>query len=112
MLIEKEILDYLTDNGIEAYAERPVDPPEEYVLIEKTSASEEDLVVTSTIAFQSYASTLAGAMILSDQVKALINEVDTLPSVSASFLNSEYNFTSPNSKQYRYQAVYDIVHKE
>lgn len=112
MLIEKVILDYLTENGISAYAERPVNPPSEYVLIEKTSASEENFIVTSTIAFQSYAPDLAEAMILSDQVKALINEVDTLPSVSASFLNSEHNFTSPNSKQYRYQAVYDIVHKE
>lgn len=112
MLIEKVILDYLLDNGINAYAERPVNPPTKYVIVEKTSASEEDLIITSAIALSSYAPTLAEAMVLSDQVKALIKEVDTIPSVSASSLNSETNFTSPSSKQYRYQAVYDIVHKE
>lgn len=112
MIIEKAILDYLNDNDITAFAERPEKPPEEYVVIEKTGATEEDLIVTSTIAFQSYAKTLANAMLLNEQVKALIRVADTLPCVSATFLNSDYNFTNPTAKQYRYQAVFDIVHKE
>jgi hypothetical protein len=112
MLIEKVMLDYLNNNGIETYAERPAKPPEEYVIIQKTGSRETDLVVTSTIAFQSYAKTLADAMILNERVKALLNRADTITCVSAASLNSDYNFTSSGAKQYRYQAVYEIVHKE
>ena len=37
-MIEKVLLDYLNENlgNVKAFMERPKDPPEEYVLIEKT----------------------------------------------------------------------------
>ena len=111
-MIEKTILDYLLGRELTAYMERPEEPPQSYVLIEKTGSSEDDLIITSTIAIQSYAPTLYEAAALNEQVKRLMNEADTLSSVSASKLVSDYNFTSTASKQYRYQAVYEVTHKE
>jgi len=111
-MIEKTILDYLNDNGIMTYMERPPQPPEEYVLLEKTSSSTKDMITTSTFAIQSYASTLYKASLLNEQVKEIMNRADTLVDVSSSSLNTDYNYTNTAAKQYRYQAVYEITHKE
>lgn len=111
-MIEKTILDYLNNNDIEAYMERPSKPPSEYVLIEKTGSERRDLITTTTFAVQSYADTLYEASLLNETVKQTMDEADTLEGVSASRLVSDYNFTNTAAKQYRYQAVYEITHKE
>lgn len=111
-MIEKIILDYLNDNNIQTYMERPSVPPEEYVILEKTGSRTADLITTSTFAIQSYASTLYKASLLNETVKEVMKEADTLTGVSASHLVSDYNFTNTAAKQYRYQAVYEITHKE
>ena len=111
-MIETTILDYLLENNIAAYMERPENPPETYVLVEKTGSTASDLIVTTTFAFQSYAPSLYEASCLNEQVKQLLNAADTLTEVSAAALNSDYNYTDSRTKQYRYQAVYDITHKQ
>lgn len=111
MSIEQVMLDYLIEDGINAYVERPEEKPDTYVLIDKTGGTCSNLIETSTIAFQSIAPTLAEASDLNDQVKELINAADTLPRVSAVYLTSDANYTNPNAKQYRYQAVYEITYR-
>lgn len=111
-MIEKTILDYLNDNGIVTYMERPPKPPEEYAILEKTASSTKDMITTTTFAIQSYASTLYKASLLNERVKEVMNRADTLIDVSSSDLNTDYNFTNTAAKQYRYQAVYEITHKE
>jgi len=111
-MIEKTILDYLKDNDVNAYMERPSTEPAEYVLLEKTSSSTRDMVTTSTIAIQSYAKSLYEAASLNEHIKELMKEVDTLIGVSASKLVSDYNYTNTAAKRYRYQAVFEITHKE
>jgi hypothetical protein len=81
------------------------------VLIDKTGATCNNLIETTTIAFQSVALTLAEASFLNDQVKELINAADTLPRVSAVHLTSDANYTNPTAKQYRYQSVYEITYR-
>jgi hypothetical protein len=111
-MIETVVLNYLLDEGFSAYMERPSKPPEEYVLLEKTGSRRSNLIVTSTFAIQSYAASLADAAKLNEQVKEAMNEADTLTGVSASVCVSDYNYTNTTAKQYRYQAVYEITHKE
>lgn len=111
MSIEEVMLNYLLDNGVDAYIERPEEKPDTYVLIDKTGGTCSNLVETTTIAFQSIAPTLAEASALNDQVKELINAADTLARVSAVHLTSDANYTNPNAKQYRYQAVYEITYR-
>ena len=84
MSIEEVMLNYLLDNNVEAYIERPEEKPDTYVLIDKTGGTCANLIETSTIAFQSMAPTLAEASSLNDQVKELINTADTLPTVRRS----------------------------
>lgn len=111
-MIEKTIYDYLKDADFAVYMERPSKPPEEYVLLEKTSSSRFNCITTSTLAIQSYAQTLYDAATLNEQVKKAMDEADALTEVSASKLVSDYNYTNAAAKQYRYQAVYEITHKE
>lgn len=110
-MIEKIVLDYLNSVlDVMVVLEKPEEEPEEYVLIEKTGSSYEDFINTSTIALQSYSSSLYKAATLNEKVKKAMNEIIVLDDISKSKLNSDYNFTDTTKKKYRYQAVYDLVY--
>ena len=49
-------------------------------------------------------------MDLNEAVKDAMDNFIEEVQVSKSSLNSDYNFTDTQSKTYRYQAVYDIIH--
>lgn len=109
-MIESIILAYLSNNlNVPVYMEKPNDG-EKYVVIEKTGSSERNHICFATFAFQSYADTLLNAAQLNEDVKAVMATIITLPEVSKVSLNSDYNYTDTNTKEYRYQAVYDLVH--
>lgn len=112
-MIEKIILDYLVGAGVTAYMEIPegggVMP---YVVIEKTGGSIDQHIRRATIAIQSYGASLYQAANLNTQIIALMEDIILLPEISACELNSDYNFTDTTKKEYRYQAVYDLVYFE
>ncbi len=109
-MIEKIIYDYLTDQGFSAYMQKPKDPPSEYVLIEKTGSSRTNYINSATIALQSYAESLYSAAVLNEAVKEAMDNSIVLNDICAARLDSDYNFTDTTTKEYRYQAVYDITH--
>ena len=110
-MIEKTILDYLNSElDVPAYMEKPETIPGSYVLIEKTGSGRRNHINTAMVAVQSIAGSLYEAAQLNEQVKAAMDGLITLPGVSRSALNSDYNFTDPDTGTYRYQAVYDLVH--
>ena len=45
---------------------------------------------------------------LNEQVKEVVEQMIELPEISGIELNSDYNFTDEETKEYRYQAVFDI----
>jgi hypothetical protein len=105
------MLDYLNDVlTLPVYMERPETPPGEYVIIQKTGASKQNHICSATMAFQSYSDTLCGAALLNEVVKEAVENSVTLPEISSAKLNTDYNFTNTASKQYRYQAVFNITH--
>lgn len=113
-MIETIVIGYL-DGEIEtipAFAERPRDPPAEYLLVEKTGGSESDCICRATIAVQSYADTLFRAAEISDKVCKTMKEITDLDNVSRCRCNTSYNYTDTESKKYRYQAVFDITFME
>ena len=110
-MIEKTVLDHLNSTlPVPCYMEKPENPPERYVLIEKTSSGRENHIQTATIAAQSYAETLYQAAALNESVKSAMDGLVELDRITRAALNSDYNFTDSAKKQYRYQAVYDITH--
>lgn len=118
MIIEKVLISYLinkTSAGSDVYAERPSDPPETYILIEKTGSSVENMITTSTLAIQSISDSMQGgsmldAMDLNEDVKDAMAELEELDCIVKVDLNSDYNYTDDSTKEYRYQAVYQIIH--
>lgn len=112
-MIEKTILDYLSASlDVPCGMEVPPDPPHRFVVLEKTGETRENYLKDAILAVQSYAPTLLEAATLSESVvEAMLNAVQ-LPSVAAVKLNGNYNFTDTATKQYRYQAVFDVTHYE
>ncbi len=111
-MIEKTILNHLLNNlDCGVYMEKPRTPAERsYVVIELTGQREEDHIIQSTFAFQTYGASLLDAADLRDEVKAAVKTLIELNEVTDVDLNASYNFTDPQTKEYRYQTVFDITH--
>ena len=112
-MIEAVLISYLqnkTSVGNNVFAEIPKNPPSSYIVIEKTGSNTDNRITTSTIAVKSYAVSLLAAASLNDEVKVVMDESPIEDDIASCKLNSDYNFTDPTSKQYRYQAVFQITH--
>ena len=110
-MIEKVLLDYLNKHmAVPCYLERPIKCPKSYVLLEKTSGSIENHIRYCTFAIQSYAETLFKCVQLNEQVIENMLNATLLDEILSVDLNSDYNFTDPSTKEYRYQAVFDLVY--
>lgn len=110
-MIEKVILDYLSSElSCPVYMEEPARKIASYVVIEKTGSRENNHIYTATFAIQSYGTSLYNAAVLNAAVKEAMDNIVTLGEVAACQLNSDYNFTDPETKRYRYQAVFDLIH--
>lgn len=109
MMVETIILNYLSDRlAVHVCMEIPAENPP-FVLIEKVGGGERDMIQTATLAIQSYAESMYQAAALNEQVKTAMRDAVTLDSISHCELNSDYNYTDTAKKEYRYQAVFDIV---
>lgn len=115
-MIETTILNYLLAKGLSVgdnvYCEVPKeDIPAEYILIEKTGSSSENRINQAMVAIQSISKTdLFHAMQLNEEVKEAMDEIIDLPEIFQCECNSDYNFTKTQTKEYRYQAVFDLFY--
>ncbi len=109
-MIEIILIDYLKETlNVPVFTEEQSECYDKYIVIEKTGGDTENFISTATVAIQSYANSLYEAALLNKQVKEAMKNIVALDNVSKSKLNSDYNFTDTTKKQYRYQAVYDLV---
>lgn len=112
-MIEAVVIGYLDGlDNIPAYAERPEEPPEEYLIVERTGGGYMNHISRATIAVQSYADSMLRAAQVNETVEEAMRDFTDLENISRCSLNSSYNFTDTASKKYRYQAVFDIVYME
>ena len=115
-MIEELILQYLQEKMSEqippvpVYFERPKNLPAKYLIIEKTGSSVENYICSATFAVQSYAPSLYEAAGLNDMVKSYMENLPDERDVGACDCNSDYNFTDPDTRDYRYQAVFYITY--
>ena len=113
-MIIKKLVQYLTSYfasdstlfvGVEAPAQLT-----HYVLVDQTGSSTRNHITTTTVAVQSYGETLLKAMELNELVKAAMDSFAGQNDVASVKLETDYNFTNTATKQYRWQAVYQITH--
>lgn len=116
-MIESIVLNYLlglnlSGIGQNVFAEVPVTPPSSYIVIEKTASGAQDKIHSAMIAVQSYSKTslLTAAQINQAVVDAMEVMAETVAEIYSSKLNSDYNFTDPETREYRYQAVFNLVY--
>mgnify|MGYP001160548465 FL=1 len=110
-MIEAIVLNYLNAHlSVDVFAEKPTNPPKKYVVIDKIGSGESDHLPSSILAFQSYAESKYEASLLNEEVKTVVKQMIELDEIAGIELNSDYNFTDTSTKEYRYQAVFEIRH--
>lgn len=119
-MIIKKLIAYLTTALITGYGTSEqndvyvgVEAPAEltgYVLIDQTGSSTSNHITTTTVAIQSYGASLYEALLMNERVKAAMVGFIGEPYVASVTLETDYNFTNTATKQYRWQAVYQITH--
>lgn len=109
-MIEKILLDHLNEKLTPpVYMERPVDPPEKFVLLERTGGSTSNHITgEGTFAIQSYAPSLYQAAELNEAVLKVVPEFPTHKEINFARVDGYYNFTDSTTKDYRYQAVVHV----
>lgn len=110
-MIEDIILAQLAAANITACMEIPEGggtPP--FAVVQKTGGGEENRLRHATVAIQSYGSSMYNAAALNESVIAAMDGLAAQPEVASCRLNSDYNYTDTTKKQYRYQAVFDVVY--
>ena len=110
-MIETIILEHLHGAGIAAVMEIPeggLTPP--CCVIQRTGGGISNQIRRATVAIQSHGATLYDAAALNEQVVAAMDTLAEHPKVAACDLNSDYNYTDTTKKEYRYQAVFDVVY--
>lgn len=113
MTIEEIVVGYLTEQGYTAYGEEPEHPPGTYAVIGRVGGGMENHISRALITVRSYAPTLAQAAKLNKQIKfEMVYGLPELPQIAGIRLNSDYNNTDPETRRYRYQAVYEITYYE
>ena len=117
-MIEITLIDYLISKDLTVrnhiYAEVPEDPPDLYIVIEKTGSGKTNRINRAMVAIQSIGKkgkkSLLDVMRLNEEVLQAMDEMAQLPGIFRCELNSDYNFTNEQTKEYRYQAVFDVYY--
>lgn len=105
-IIIKNHLDSKLDEPVSL--EKPESSTGNYVVFEKTSSGKNNHLPSAVFAFQSYGKSLYQALELNERVKKAVESLIELDEIRGVSLNSDYNFTDTTTKEYRYQAVFDI----
>lgn len=119
MIIEETLLKYLQEANIDAvgtnvYTMTPKQPLDgNYIIIDKTGSAYQNGISRATIAIQSISSEslYKAAQINEAVIEAMGDFPGSVTNVFGCHLQADYNFTNTTTKQYRYQAVYDITYK-
>ena len=109
-MIEITLINYLSEH-LDVFV--GMEKPEQttgFVLIDKTGSSRRNHIITSTVAIQSYGATLYDALQLNAAVLEAMTGLIELNEITRVELETDYNFTNTETKQYRWQAVYNITH--
>lgn len=115
MTIEALIIQYLTGKNLtgiagNVYAETPVNPPDDYVLIQRTGGASENQIRSYNIYTETVSrkDKLTAATLHEEVVEAMLQMPDTAD-VYRCRLNSDYDATRADRKEYRYQALWEIT---
>lgn len=109
-MIEMTICNYLsTKLDCQVLPEKPRRPFGRMVFVERTGGNGR-FIRNTTIAIQSYGTSMYEAAELNEEVIRSMESIWELDEIVKVDLNQNYNFTDTTTKEYRYQAVFDVKH--
>lgn len=117
--IEIFVIEYLTGKdlsvGPQIYAEVPAENiPEKYLLVEKTGSSRVNRIEQAMVAIRSVSRNRQQGMLdvirLNAEVKKAMDEIIERDEIFRCECNSDHNFTNTQTKEYRYQAVFNLYY--
>lgn len=111
-MIEITILNYLEGKitDVPVSLEVPEKPPASYIVLRKTGSDDDNRILEATVAILSYAPSLYEAIVLNGRVKAAMDAMGPADGVFSAKLNTDYEYTDTTTKEYRYQAVYEVYY--
>lgn len=116
-MIETVVCEYLISQqldkvGDHVYMETPVHPPSEYIVIEKTASGVTNKIRNAMIAVQSISGSRKeyAGQINEAVVEAMDIFAEKSDKIYSCKLNTDYDFTDPDTKKYRYQAVFNLYY--
>jgi hypothetical protein len=112
-MIEEIIIDYLGDQQtLPVYAELPVNPPAEYIVLQRTGGAEENLIREATVAVQAVTKeSRFRAAHLAEALRTTMLGIVARKEISHCSVNAgPYDFTDSTTKAYRYQTVYTLYY--
>lgn len=111
--IESILIGYLNSKGYTAYGEEPEKPPREYLVVGKIGSKHTNHIDGAVITIRSYSGSMEQAAELNKHIKRImLYELPELSDIVGVYLNSDYPQADPDTRRYRYQAVYDITYYE
>ncbi len=115
-MIEKVIRAKLLEAlGVGVYFTEPPKPPREYIIIDKIGSSEgaARVINSVTLAVQSiHADSIGGAMELNERVKKAVSALEADDRFTRVRCNSDGDFTDPETRRFRWQALFEITYYE
>lgn len=111
MTIEQLIVSHLSEElSVPVYGEVPHDAPESFCTVERTGGGVNDRLRTAMITIDMYAASMVDVQDLNEDVLEAMDSLVTHDMVASCRLNSNYNDTDTQTKEYRYGALFDITH--
>lgn len=109
--IELIIIQWLNENGHQAFADVPNPKPTEFVTVEKTGGGIRNVRIGSArVAVQCWSTSRYNAARLADTVISQLDALLAMPHVRYATVNSLFNFPDADGKKARYQIVLDVCY--
>lgn len=94
--------------SVPLFMEYPEDPHDSFVVLRKGDSGREDFLDSAMLVADSYGPSLLEAARLNELVKAILDDLILLDSVSSSRRGGDYPAYDTQNKRHRYQAVQNI----
>ena len=110
--VYKYLKDWLSINGqdTKVYTEYPSNPPASFFVVDLIGTSGSVFVYDTTVAIQAWSASKLGAATMMEQIKRAMVDIISQDRIIRCDLQSMYPFPDMDSKQYRYQAVFELKH--
>ena len=110
-MIELTVKDFMEARlPVPVYMEYPENPPDSFVVLRKGDSGRDNLLHSAMIVADSYGPSLLEAARLNELVKAVLDNLILLDSISSSRRGGDYPAYDTKNKRHRYQAVQNLSH--